>query len=155
MLILHMLSVHLNHSISNLDIFLSKPNKNTIRIIIVTSKKEPIPHLKREPILLTIVCKCTQISSSFFVNYFLLESGVTKEQLEEAEKKGYLKVVIKEGDGKTIPKKGQKVMMHYTGRLTNGKVFDSSVARKQAFSFQLGIGQVIRGWFAAFFANFH
>jgi FKBP-type peptidyl-prolyl cis-trans isomerase len=50
------------------------------------------------------------------------------------------------GDGKTFPTLGGSVTVHYTGRLTNGNVFDSSVTRGEPFVFNIGRGQVIRGW---------
>jgi len=53
---------------------------------------------------------------------------------------------IKPGDGKTFPKKGSTVTVHYVGTLTNGKQFDSSRDRGSPFKFKIGANQVIRAW---------
>lgn len=53
--------------------------------------------------------------------------------------------VLEQGDG-PMPVVGKPVKVHYRGYLTNGNVFDASYNRGQAFSFTLGVGQVIRGW---------
>lgn len=55
----------------------------------------------------------------------------------------YIDQAVGTGDTATA---GQTVSVHYTGWLTNGKKFDSSVDRGQPFSFRLGVGQVIKGW---------
>lgn len=52
---------------------------------------------------------------------------------------------IKIGSGPEV-KKGDKVTMHYVGTLLNGKKFDSSRDRKQAFSFKVGNAEVVPGF---------
>ncbi|MBE7536295.1 MAG: FKBP-type peptidyl-prolyl cis-trans isomerase [Anaerolineales bacterium] len=41
---------------------------------------------------------------------------------------------------------GKTVSVHYTGKLQNGTVFDSSISRGQPIEFTLGKGMVIKGW---------
>jgi FKBP-type peptidyl-prolyl cis-trans isomerase FkpA len=52
-------------------------------------------------------------------------------------------LVVGDGDAASA---GQRVSVHYTGWLTDGKKFDSSKDRGQPFMFSLGRGEVIRGW---------
>ena len=71
-----------------------------------------------------------------------LEANGIKAQPTES---GLVYVCTKKGKG---PKPGYKQMVkvHYTGRLLDGTVFDSSVERGEPIEFQLGVGQVIPGW---------
>lgn len=57
---------------------------------------------------------------------------------------GLMYVVDREGTGDAMPEYGKKVTVHYQGELLNGKIFDSSLLRKEPATFK--IGQVIEGW---------
>ncbi len=52
---------------------------------------------------------------------------------------------LKSGKGNKVEPL-QKVKVHYTGKFTDGEIFDSSVSREQPFEFTVGAGQVIPGW---------
>ena len=58
---------------------------------------------------------------------------------------GLYYVMTQEGNGEK-PEPGQMAQVHYTGKLLDGTVFDSSIERGQPISFPLGVGQVIPGW---------
>jgi FKBP-type peptidyl-prolyl cis-trans isomerase len=58
---------------------------------------------------------------------------------------GLTYIVTKNGAGAQI-KAGDNVTVNYTGLLTNGQKFDSSLDRGETFSFLVGAGKVIKGW---------
>jgi peptidylprolyl isomerase len=94
----------------------------------------------------------SNISATAFVNRANRQSSqhqiavaVSKGEKTITTPSGLKYTVLKAGKGAT-PKPGQKVFVHYTGTLTNGKKFDSSRDRGEPFSFILGQGQVIAGW---------
>lgn len=84
----------------------------------VRSKKEAVPTPSA-----TVPSSGATITTSSGLQYVILQEGT--------------------GDGVTV---GKKVTVHYTGWLTNGTKFDSSLDRGRPFEFNLGIGQVIKGW---------
>lgn len=72
---------------------------------------------------------------------YLSSNGIKAEPTAS----GLYYVRVKEGNGEK-PEVGQMVKAHYTGKLLDGTVFDSSVERDEPIVFILGVGQVIPGW---------
>jgi FKBP-type peptidyl-prolyl cis-trans isomerase len=76
----------------------------------------------------------------------LIADYLKKNNLKaEKTESGLYYVITEQGTGPNA-QPGQKVFVHYTGKLLNGQKFDSSLDRGQPLSFTLGAGQVIRGW---------
>jgi FKBP-type peptidyl-prolyl cis-trans isomerase len=83
---------------------------------------------------------------AFFIQLALPEWEKAKMKIGFTfEENGLGIKIIEQGKGE-LPKEGQIVMVHYTGKLEDGTVFDSSVPRNTPFEFPLGKGRVIKGW---------
>ncbi len=75
----------------------------------------------------------------------MTQSGQMGSNPEVTTESGLKYVDLTVGTGREAAA-GNHVSVHYTGWLTNGTKFDSSVDRRDPFSFPIGAGKVIRGW---------
>ncbi len=71
------------------------------------------------------------------------ESSLPSGAVQTASGLQYLDQVVGTGPR---PQTGQTLVVHYTGYLDDGTVFDSSVQRNEPIEFALGVGAVIPGW---------
>lgn len=69
-----------------------------------------------------------------------------KKNYPDAVKYGYMYILETQKGSGQKPMKGQTIVAHYTGTLTDGTKFDSSLDRGTPLEFQVGTGQVIKGW---------
>lgn len=95
------------------------------------------------------VVKCSKMRVEFFIVLIITVFCTIYLHAVTAEKeKEELKIEVVEKPEKCPQKTkvGDSLAMHYTGRLVDGKKFDSSHDRGQTFDFTLGKGMVIQGW---------
>lgn len=86
----------------------------------------------------TVVKKTTTVKKPITKKIMTNQEAVTTES-------GLTYIITKHGDGAQV-KAGDEVIVNYTGMLTNGAKFDSSLDRNEPFSFPVGAGMVIKGW---------
>lgn len=95
-----------------------------------------------------IVISLIIIGSIGLLMFFAMKNNSTgtKSSIDSSGDATELKIeTLQEGTGNEI-KDGDVAVVNYTGKLTNGEVFDSSLDRGIPFNFNLGAGEVIGGW---------
>ena len=95
-----------------------------------------------------------KVFDDYFVNKEIEINKIRKQELDQINsitkgmqktKSGLFHLVDNKGN-KDFPSIGSTVSVHYTGKLVDGTLFDSSYQRNNPISFVLGKGQVIKGW---------
>lgn len=138
-------------------------NKHTVFGNVIEGQ-DVVDAIAQDDILeLVEIIKVGEAAESFnAIEAFRSFEGTREEKLAEAKKQmdteldkiavGFKKTnsglryqIIQKGTGKKAVK-GNNISVHYKGQLVDGTVFDSSYQRKQPIDFQVGIGQVIKGW---------
>ena len=99
--------------------------------------------MKQKGILLFIILEVVAMTSGHAQTNNSSPTKVNGKPTTTASGLQYWNIVVGTG---TTAVAGKDVKVHYTGWLTDGKKFDSSVDRGQPFVFPLGAGRVIKGW---------
>lgn len=107
----------------------------------------------------TIVISAIVIAFILLNLFSLIQGDINQPAVEEEnnlnlqeeivmgiEAEEFLVETLQEGSGEKTSQDGDTLVVHYTGRLLDGTVFDSSVEKGDPFQFNLGEGGVIQGW---------
>jgi len=103
-------------------VFAGSASSQTRKKPVRRAKTTTVKHMATRKIIVPVK-KSPTVTTASGLTYFITQAG-TGAQL----------------------KAGDTVSVHYTGLLTNGLKFDSSLDRGEPFSFALGAGKVIKGW---------
>lgn len=99
--------------------------------------------------ILTIIIPLIVLVGLYFLLLFLrntINQNIQPDNNQNQNMEQGLQIeILQEGQGERA-QAGNRVSVHYTGRLEDGTKFDSSLDRQVPFPFTLGVGEVIRGW---------
>merc|ERR1712198_470233 len=87
-----------------------------------------------------INCKMKSLAAILFT------LAVASAEVKETESGLKVEYISKPDACDKVARNGDMLSMHYVGTLESGAKFDSSYDRSEAFKFQIGVGQVIKGW---------
>jgi FKBP-type peptidyl-prolyl cis-trans isomerase len=117
---------------------------------VATGSQPPYDDVPKTPVVMTKVTVVASgaTSAKMAPTNVRVSNGTVSRGSDTITTASGLKYIITQKGpvGGAKPAKGARIKVHYTGRLTDGKVFDSSVERGQPFEFTVGAGQVIAGW---------
>merc|ERR1712236_145884 len=88
----------------------------------------------------------THIKMKFLLLLVLTTSAVLAGEVKETESGLKVEYLSKPDSCEKVARNGDMLSIHYVGTLESGAKFDSSYDRNEPFKFQIGVGQVIKGW---------
>jgi hypothetical protein len=107
--------------------------------------------MRKSKLVFALITICVLSTSAFEANAQTKRRRTPKKPVPKAASStavttpsGLTYLLTKKGTGR-LPQKGETVVLNYTGILTNGQKFDSSLERNQPLAFKLGVGKVIKG----------
>jgi FKBP-type peptidyl-prolyl cis-trans isomerase FkpA len=135
-------------------LFMVSPGDSVVFFVPVDSVLKQVPKQHWPPFVIAGTKLAFEISVVDINTEEELKQKEKQELLDFAKKSGYNPIVTPSGLVYAITQQGtgaqaqpgDQVTVHYTGKLLDGKKFDSSVDRGTPFDFKLGAHQVIQGW---------